>query len=177
MKFSPHILCAIILVAGSPKLSARLGNSLDECKQRYGDPTSGPEDHHVVSQDGSRFVPKKYGFSAAGLDIEVLILSYVDANSPYEDVIKINYSKADGSAFNVWEVETLLSKNANAVWVSSKSKDLEVTNWQTGDGSRFAKLEKGAGLTVWSEKWNQISSAASKQPTEKEKAEKDVEDL
>ncbi len=128
----------------------------------------------MISQDGSRFVPKKYCFSAAGLKIEVLIFGYVYANESYENVIKINYSKVDGSALNVSEVDTLLSKNAHSVWLSGKDKDPEVSKWQTGDGSRFAKLDKSAGLTIWSEKWDEISNAASDQPTEREKKQKRI---
>jgi hypothetical protein len=174
MKFSPLILCAALLVTASPNLSARLWESLTICTKRYGTPTSGPDSHTVVSADGSHHSFKKYGFSKAGLNIQVLIRFESDERI-YVD--KITYTKIDGTAFNASEVEILLSKNGDGSWLSSKEENPTVSKWQAGDGSHFAKLDAGTSLSVWTRKWDDLSKAELDQPTERQKAEDEFEGL
>ena len=177
VKLSPPLVCVAIFATASSLALARLNNSLEWCQRTYGEPTSGPEKHVVISPDGAHLTWLKYGFTKAGINIEVIC-----DKSSRADVCEITYRKADGSAFNVAEVETLLDKNATgwsrdtSPWIKAKDTGPTISKWQTGDGMRFAKLDKGTKLAIWNKAWDEVVNAK-KELTDKEKAEKDFEAL
>jgi hypothetical protein len=177
VKLCLQLLSLALSVAMSSHTFARLNSPLEACIQQYGEPTSGPQKHLVVAPDGAHLTWPKYGFSKAGINIEVICEKSSPAN-----VCEITYRKADGSAFNAAEVETLLSKNSGvwsrdtSPWIKAKDSGPSVSMWQTGDGMSFAKLDEQTKLAIWNKAWDEVVNTK-KELTDKEKAEKDFEGL
>lgn len=177
VKFSPLLLCVAILATASPHAIARLNNTLEWCQRTYGEPTSGPERHIVVSPDGAYLSWLKYGFTKAGINIEVIC-----DKSSRADVVEITYRKADGSPFNAAEVDTLLDRNADSwsrdssPWIKAKDAGPAISKWQTGDGMSFAMLDKETKLAIWNKAWDEVMHSK-KGLTDREKAERDFEGL
>lgn len=141
-------LIAVILLALPSSSKARIGESLEQCIDRYGPPDKGPQDSalHPAAID--------CGFSKG--DFYVVVTVY------QEKVVDIMFRKLDGTPFNGSEVERLLTANGGTSWIVRKVEESDKLEWATKDGTKLAMLgpnrnaEIGRVLTVWTNEWQRI---------------------
>ena len=114
------IICALFIIAFSlPDLSARLGETLDQCVQRYGKAT------HYGYQDETG--AKSYDFWKNEINI---VIWFVDGRAE-----KISYAKVGAGPFSEDELSYFLDANSNKLkWKEGEPKDIHRL-WAREDGA------------------------------------------
>jgi len=175
MKASRLSLLAVLLLCPPSASNARIGETLQQCIARYGQPDSGPEE--------SLSHPKatECVFIKGGLDVSIVFWKGKAAS--------IMFSKLDRSAFSSAEVEELLKKNGSG-WRLLKAserqrnampdaplRDSSRQVWETADGNADASLNPSRDgkpahtLFIETTEWFMVMCEREKELEQEEKSE------
>jgi hypothetical protein len=160
----PTVALLAALMLGLPSdSSARIGETLQQCIARYGQPEDNPQESAVHPK------ATDCAFIKSGLDISVVFYQ--------GKAVDIMFRKLDGSAFNPSEVEELLKANGgSSSWNQHEAKRPDQSEWKTTDGARRATLnpnrraETNRVLSIWTEQWHRVMDEHEKALEQREKS-------
>jgi hypothetical protein len=137
-----------ILLLGLPSVSnARIGETLQQCVARYGQPDGEPEEGGVH--------PKATNCAFVKDGLELLVTFYQGK------AVDIIFSKLDERSFSPSEVEELLKANGSG-WKEREAQKPDQSEWETAYGARRAMLypdrsgEPSSRLVVFTADWNRV---------------------
>ena len=130
MKIPQLVLgCALPVMLASTGL-ARIGETLEECVERYGDPIESPTPDELLQ--GAVNVP----FLSSGIIRDVTFWRGKAA--------EIFFYNEDNSTISKAQSEILLEDNADSCTWTKVAEDLDSRRWQTSNGERRAYLSKAS---------------------------------
>lgn len=150
----------IISLLSSPTTAlGRIGESIEECKARYGEPVG--EDNDVIQIPNAKLVV----FMKAGLAVGV---SLIDGRAAM-----INFQKVEKDSLGIpepisdTEIETLLAANAVGKWRAVDSP-VGKKQWWSEDGKSFAQQDlMRPSLTIMSRAFHEALVDVAQQTEEK----------
>lgn len=162
---TPSLVPFAVLMFSLPSVStARIGETLQQCIARYGQPDSGPEESvvHPKATDCA--------FIKNGLDVSVVFYQ--------GKAVDIMFRKVDGSSFNPSEIDELLKANGGgSMWKERDAGKPDQSEWETPDGENRAMLssnrhaEPARVLSVWTMQWHRVMEEQEKALEKQEKSE------
>lgn len=145
---TPRLIWLSILLLCLPSVSdARIGETLQQCIARYGQPDGEPEEGGVH--------PKATDCAFVKDGLELLVTFYQGK------AVDIIFSKLDERSFSPSEVEELLKANGSG-WKEREARKPDQSEWETAFGARRAMLypdrsgEPSSRLAVSTAEWNKV---------------------
>jgi hypothetical protein len=170
MKAPQLLLCGALTLVIATTGRARIGETLEECINRYGPPESDLEAAPYHPQAA------ECAFIKDGFDIAVILYK--------GKVADIMFRKVDGGRINDSEVDALLEANGALGWEKQPAQEAR-THWTASDGSRSATLgpnikgERERVLSIQTDEWFRVMEDFEKslEKRERSEAEKTLKDF
>ena len=150
-KFSPLLFC--LLCSAISPAKARIGETLEQCIARYGNPVRPIEERMPVT------------FQKSGLLIGVV---FIDGKAAQIMFFKPDQTDGKLSHLSADEIKALLDANgAGRAWSVSPSRPLDKA-WTTADGELFAVyLTARSTLTIRTKAFDEASKAKAREDEKK----------
>jgi hypothetical protein len=108
MTTQQHLLCCALAIMMSSTGWTRIGETLEECKARYGEPTFGPDVLITWRGENHAFLQEIKGAQICRFDKESLVIQAVFFGGTAQ---MLSFQRANGEDMASYELDTILEKN------------------------------------------------------------------
>jgi hypothetical protein len=173
-KFQNQILFLLFILFNCSNLSARIGETLEQCKNRYGGIIEKKENTYVFNKNGFnvgvRLINNKVEFISFNKE-DLAREKYFNEVEKWTEKLKAEYKEFQKKDRSITNAEWIVLFEANTKWkisdkyISSPLEDEKYTGksgWTDGVQTSYSRKDKI--LKIWTKKWdeNQFKSKTQK---------------